>query len=103
MTSVCLANSGASPPAGTTIRRVTDFGDDHPEFRVQLATGPLDTDPHTRKRERVEWRRNLEERSGLAFSHLRHVGQIVPNPVTRSKLAHRSGPEQSRNPESAPP
>lgn len=55
----------------------TDFGDDHPQFRLTLVA-----DADTKRRERVPWVPDLQEATGLLFSHLRHVGQAVENRAT---------------------
>jgi len=76
---------GCAPCHGTLASTVpaapeavaTDFASDHPEFRLTLAT-----DPPSRARERVTWRPDLEEATGLLFSHVRHVGQAVENRET---------------------
>jgi hypothetical protein len=62
-----------------------DFADAHPEFRLALAQ-PAGEPPT-----RVEWRRDLEENSGLAFSHQRHVAEPLPD----VPLALRSDPDRS--------
>jgi hypothetical protein len=55
----------------------SNFGTDHPEFRLTILK-----DPATSARERVTWTPNLQESTGLVFSHLRHVGQAVENRAT---------------------
>jgi pSer/pThr/pTyr-binding forkhead associated (FHA) protein len=67
----------------TEVRAVTDFGDDHPEFRVSIPEDRLEQNPAlagkygewTRRVRRVERTKGLEEHSGVKFSHVRHVGQ----------------------------
>ena len=57
----------------------TDFGSDHPQFRLTVVA-----DADTKRRERVEWVPDLQEATGLVFSHVRHVGQAVENRTTGS-------------------
>ncbi len=66
-----LSNSHAQ----TTLADVSDFRREHPEFRLRLVT-----QPGTGASELVERTAGLAERSGLLFSHLRHVGQALALP-----------------------
>ena len=50
----------------------SDFDRDHPQFRLSLVS-----EPGTGHRERVKWSSQSREKSGIEFSHLRHVGQVV--------------------------
>ena len=77
----------------TAAREVTDFGRNHAEFRLtvptdsrepaaergvtRVATTPADASRarYVRSLDRVEWSRDLEERSGVRFNHVRHVGR----------------------------
>jgi hypothetical protein len=61
------------PPAKLAV--ATDFGTDHPQFRLTLVA-------KDGQRERVTWSPKLEESTGLIYSHLRHVGQAVENRAT---------------------
>lgn len=63
------------PPAPKAV--ATDFGDDHPQFQLTIVA-----DAETGRRERVEWIPDLQESTGLLFSHVRHVGQAVENRAT---------------------
>ena len=56
---------------GTELVDASDFGDDHPPLRFSLVTDPT-TEPVS-----VDVDAGLVENSGLAFSHLRHVGKAV--------------------------
>jgi hypothetical protein len=56
----------------TELGAASDFGAEHPEFRLHVL------DPATRRAKRIEWKRGLREQPGVRFSHLRHVGQVVP-------------------------
>ncbi len=55
----------------TSLRNASDFGEDHPPFKLALVTDP-ESEPTS-----VDWSEGLTEASGLAFSHLRHVGKAV--------------------------
>jgi hypothetical protein len=61
--------------ADTQLEDSSDFGDRHPDFRLYMVA-----DLATRRVEPVTWKPGLEERSGVRFSHLRHVGQVLPLP-----------------------
>ena len=58
--------------AATRLGNASDFEENHPEFSLALASDPA-RDP----RGRLAQSRKLVEKSGLRFSHLRHVGQAV--------------------------
>jgi hypothetical protein len=70
----CHANIQSIHPE-SALAAATNFETDHPEFRLALVTDPGSGEP-----ERVPWRVDLRENSGVAFSHFRHVGQAVPDP-----------------------
>jgi len=70
----------------TRVKKVTDFGIDHPEFRLTIPDSPeltrvrtvadrQEQDVWTRKLERLEWSKGMQERSGVKFNHVRHVGR----------------------------
>jgi predicted CXXCH cytochrome family protein len=61
--------------ATAVVGDASDFGDDHPDFRLHVVTAA-----GSGERLRAVWSADLEERSGLHFSHLRHVGQKLPLP-----------------------
>ncbi|MFP8879918.1 MAG: FHA domain-containing protein [Myxococcota bacterium] len=73
--------------AGVEISNVSDFGDEHPEFRIQLVGEPGAGDERG-VRERVTWSPALVEHSGLKFNHLRHVGQVVAHPDGTKEALH---------------
>ncbi len=56
----------------TILGNASDFGRHHPELRLALPA-----DPDHRATRRTAWSPVIEERSGLAFDHFRHVGQLV--------------------------
>lgn len=58
--------------AATRLGNASHFEENHPEFTLALVT-----DPDLDQSGRMAQSRNLEEKSGLRFSHLRHVGQAV--------------------------
>lgn len=66
---------------GSTLATATNFETDHPEFRLALVTNPGSGEP-----ERVPFRVDLQENSGVAFNHFRHVGQTVPQPDGENAL-----------------
>ena len=70
----CAACHGGLRARGidTKTGNASDFDRDHPQFRLSLVN-----EPGTGRRERVEWSSALREKSGIEFSHLRHVGQVV--------------------------
>ncbi len=70
------------------VANASDFAADHPEFQLAML------DPATRKATPVGWQRDLEERSGVAFSHARHVGEALPEVPERlrSDPARKSEP-----------
>lgn len=70
----------------TEVENVADFVKDHPQFRIALVT-----DPGAKEVERVRWSPQLQERSGLLFSHLRHVGQNVSEKSTGKERELRCG------------
>jgi hypothetical protein len=71
----------------TAARQVTDFGANHAQFRLTVPTDavePLEKGGapvegsrgrFVRTLRRLEWSRTLEERSGVKFNHVRHVGR----------------------------
>lgn len=65
--------------ATTSVENASDFGTHHPELRLSLAMPGLN-DVH-----RERWYPDLREQSGLAFSHLRHVGRPFSDPKTGEK------------------
>jgi hypothetical protein len=75
----CHANLGDVYGA-TEIGDASDFRKDHPEFRLFLVS-----DPGSGAREPALWSPELRERSGVRFSHWRHVGQVVPYPDGRKE------------------
>lgn len=70
----CHGNIASVHP-DSSIADVSDFGSDHPEFRIELVV-----DAARRRTESTPWRSDLEERSGLVFGHREHVGQPVDGP-----------------------
>ena len=66
----CHSDLATTLPA-TTLRNASDFGDDHPPFRLALVTDPRE------EAVSVDVTPDLVEVSGLEFSHLRHVGKAV--------------------------
>lgn len=63
----------------TALGNATDFADEHPEFRLFVVREP-GAEP-----EPAPWSEELRERSGLRFSHWRHVARSVPFPDERSE------------------
>ncbi len=63
------------PPSEHAV--ASSFGTDHPQFRLTILE-----DPASGARERVTWRPDLQESTGLLFSHVRHVGQAVEDRAT---------------------
>lgn len=66
----CHSDLASTLPA-TALRNASDFGDDHPPFRLALVTDPAE------EAVSVDVTPDLVEVSGLEFSHLRHVGKAV--------------------------
>jgi len=73
----CHADLTASLP-GTALQNVSDFGDNHPEFRPSIITAPDFSDPHFT---RVSLNDNPKGFSGLKFPHKLHLskGNAVAN------------------------
>jgi len=61
----------SSTIAETELRDASDFGTDHPPFKLALVVDPLE-EPVS-----VDVTPDLVEDSGLTFNHLRHVGKAV--------------------------
>ena len=57
--------------SATALGSATDFGTDHPPFKLAVVTDPL-AEPVI-----VSMSPDLEEDSGLLFNHLMHVGDVV--------------------------
>ena len=66
----CHTDLAALVPA-TSLRDASDFGDDHPIFKLSLVADP-DEEAIS-----VDYAPGLVEVSGIDFNHLRHVGQGV--------------------------
>ncbi len=64
--------------ASTALADASDFGDRHPEFRLFVVSNP-----GSGEREPAVWSPELRERSGVRFSHLLHVGDVLPHPDGR--------------------
>ena len=83
----CNTKLGDYAP-NTRVREASDFGKDHPDFRMTVPTDALeapkpqrmqaktlDLTRNTRTLERIEWSPSLKELSGVKFNHVRHVGR----------------------------
>ena len=83
----CHTQLGDYAP-NTRVREVSDFGSDHPDFRMTVPTDALeapkpqrmqaktpDLTRNTRALERLKWTPDLKEISGVKFNHVRHVGR----------------------------
>ncbi len=82
----CHSDLGKRAP-NTRVRTVSDFSADHPQFRLTVPTDALQSENipgiggrrgeeiWTRKVDRVEWDRGIQEHSGVRFNHLRHVAR----------------------------
>jgi hypothetical protein len=70
----------------TQVENASCFAKDHPQFRIALVT-----DAGAGAVERVRWSPQLEERSGLLFDHLRHVGRNVAEKTTGEERQLRCG------------
>jgi hypothetical protein len=83
----CHTQLGDYAP-NTRVREVSDFGSDHPEFRMTVPTEALEAPTPGRMQartadltrtgralERIEWGPALKEVSGVKFNHVRHVGR----------------------------
>ncbi|MBM3351626.1 MAG: hypothetical protein FJY53_07605, partial [Betaproteobacteria bacterium] len=57
----------------TTLKDVTDFDSNHPNFRLTFKTGPKDTDV---QRIAQDEKAKLVEHSGLIFPHDQHIGLV---------------------------
>jgi len=66
----CHADLAARLP-DTKLRDASDFGDDHPAFKLSVITDP------TRPAVSLDVTPELVEESGLVFNHLHHVGRAV--------------------------
>lgn len=81
----CHADLKAQVPE-TEFADVSDFVGNHPELRLSLVIRP-----GSGERRRESWESTPREDSGLRFSHLRHVGQVVSDPATGQKRNQRCG------------
>jgi hypothetical protein len=83
----CHTQLGDYAP-NTRVREVSDFGKDHPDFRMTVPTDALEAPKPTRMQartadltrttralERIEWNPSIKEISGVKFNHVRHVGR----------------------------
>lgn len=68
--SECHADLAARLPE-TTLRDASDFGSDHPAFKLSVISDP------TKPAESLDVTPELVEETGLVFNHLHHVGRAV--------------------------